>query len=582
MSVAPAISPQAAEAPAPAGRPGFRLPGSLTVVLILAAHLPLLFLQAWCWWGDPLLGFAPLVLVGGILLGHRRSRGLGELGPGAHAWPVIGSMAGTALGVFLLAPEPVTIAAWLSVLAVAYAWGGTRLVRALLPSWALLGLLVPSVALVQGLSGTFQVAVSHAAGAVLDVRGVIHRVTPDAVELVGKRLPLTSACGGAVPCLPILAIVFFAACWWGRPAVHLALLLTVTGLWMFAGASAYVVVVALAHERQGWDLAEGWRRFATVGGLLLVGLGLVLSTDRLLLVFAASLSDAWQGTKHIFQRWMRRRAAARAYWENLGADEASQMFAHLTPEVPAATAAPGPTRLSRASQTLLENWLLGLGYLLIAAGGLAWSWPLIEAAGTGRDMMTAKLRDLPDDTPPEQIAGLARLSSDEERRRPDDPRGQYSRTWAYQGPVMRASVAIDFTLRGWRAFGDDMPAGEWVAKARTAVTEDGRRTVFATFLEDPSDRHGVAYAEVIDRRGDVLGEPVSPFRDVAAFLSRVLIWHPEARRRLVGSYEPTARLRVLLEAPRPLRTTEVDRAREALDDFRGRIARRLGEEGETR
>ena len=179
--------------------------------LMVAAHVPLLILQGQRLWDNPNYQFFPLVLAGAAYLAWRDTRWLGRLDPGRRGPSLVllgVSWLLLALAGLVIAPWIGAVVALLAVLAVAYACGGWRLVRGLLPAWALLWVIVP-LPFEDTLTLSLQAVASRWSSAVLDVMGVLHLPSGLVIEVPGKRLLLEEACSGIHSLFTVVAGTLF-------------------------------------------------------------------------------------------------------------------------------------------------------------------------------------------------------------------------------------------------------------------------------------------------------------------------------------------------------------------------------------
>ncbi len=261
------------------------------VAAALAAHLPLLILHAQQIWMRPHYQFFPLVLLGAAVLAFLRLRDLGPLtpAPAPRAWPLLGA------AWILLAAAELLYSSWLgttaalaALAALLYALGGARLFRAALPAWLLLWLAVPPpFELDRQLILWLQSLTARWASAALDVVGVYHVMAGNVVEVGGRRLLVEEACSGVNSLFSTLACTLFYVFFVRRPPVRAVLLLAAAVGWVLAANVVRVAAIAFLAARWGIDLSEGWRHETLGAGLFVAVLGLVWSTDRLLLFLTA-------------------------------------------------------------------------------------------------------------------------------------------------------------------------------------------------------------------------------------------------------------------------------------------------------
>jgi hypothetical protein len=142
------------------------------VAAVAAAFLPALVVQYAEMWPDPDYNFFPLLWLGVGALAWRDTRALGRLEPGRRglSWFLLG------VCWLLLLASAVFVSPWLgcvvaqaTLFVAAYTWGGGRLVRAALPAWVLLGLLIPRYGLDEFVRLSLQQLASRWSSAALDL-----------------------------------------------------------------------------------------------------------------------------------------------------------------------------------------------------------------------------------------------------------------------------------------------------------------------------------------------------------------------------------------------------------------------------
>ena len=247
-------------------------------------------------WMRPHYQFIPFLAAGAAVLAFPRLRKLGPLTPGrpARAAALLGAAwAALAVAELLYSSWLGAVAALAALGAALYAVGGGRLFRALLPAWLLLWLAVPPPfeldrQLVLGL----QSLTARWASAVLDSLGLYHVMAGNVVEVGGRRLFVEEACSGVNSLFSVLACTLFFVLLTRRPPVRAALLLAAAAVWVLAANTVRVAGIAYFLARCGVDLTEGWRHEALGFGLFVAVLGLVWSTDRLLLFLTAPSAPA--------------------------------------------------------------------------------------------------------------------------------------------------------------------------------------------------------------------------------------------------------------------------------------------------
>ena len=151
--------------------------------------------------------------------------------------------------------------------AIAYALGGTRLVRAILPAWAFLGLVItPPLTPNYRLVAALQWGVTRFSCRILDLIGVYHLRDGNVIRLAHRTLLVEEACSGIHSLYAVLAGTIFFAAWARRSFLRGVVLVVSAVLWVAAGNALRIVAVAAlardaASTRQpgGPTRPSGWR-----------------------------------------------------------------------------------------------------------------------------------------------------------------------------------------------------------------------------------------------------------------------------------------------------------------------------------
>jgi exosortase len=488
--------------PAAAAAPPWRW-WAVAAILALAL-LPLLVRFAAQLWLRPHYQFGPVVLLGSAVLAWLRVRRLGPLTPGSAGW------AGLFLGVAaaLLAAADLLDSSWLGAVAALallpaalHAAGGGRLLRAALPAWVLLWLVVPPpFELDRQLILWLQSLVAGWASGVLDLLGVYHVMAGNVVETGGRRLMVEEACSGVNSLFSVLAYTLFFVFLFRRPRVHAGLLLAAAVAWVLVANVARVVGVAYFTTRWGFDLTQEARHQAFGALLFVLALGFLWSTDRLILFFAAP----------------------------------------AVPPKPAAVAAEA-TRLP--DRSVLTAWpviavfsLLALAPLALVAAGTA-ERPRPGAAAAPEDGVAA-------DSLPARFGAWRRKDDKDkgfttETRNAGSAFGEFSKVWTYQAGGDVAVFSLDYPFPSWHDLTRCYTGQGWTMEDQAVHQAEGGEATdgyVVVRLSKPAYRSGYLVFCQFDRDG----APLEPRRG-AAYLS--LFRHETVLRkwwgRLTGAPDPT-------------------------------------------
>src|SRR5271157_1241411 len=247
--------------------------------LVGLAHLPWLAVQGRILWSYPHYQFVPFVPLGAAALAVRDSRRLGPLTPGDRRWSVgllAASLLLMALAAVLWSPLCGTLAALTTLLALAQSWGGARLVRAMLPAWVFLW-----------------VAVRPPLGLELDLLGVFHVAAGHVIELADRRLLVEEACSGIYSLFVALTATLFYVLWVRRGWLTSLLLFAAAAAWVMVDNVFRIVTTTVLWSRWGVDINSGWKHELFGLVILMLTVGLILSTDSLVQGVLGAVRRVW-------------------------------------------------------------------------------------------------------------------------------------------------------------------------------------------------------------------------------------------------------------------------------------------------
>jgi exosortase len=509
----------------------------LVLLLLGAAHLPLLLAQVTQLWIRPHYQFFPLVVLGSIVLAAIRGKGLGQLDPGLPRWSyllVVSAALILAVGALLESSLLGAFALLLSLAALLYGVGGRRLLLALLPAWALLWLAVPlPLELDRKLILTLQALTTQWSSHLLDLLGVYHVMAGNVVEVSGRRLLVEEACSGVNSFFVVLACTLFYAFWLRRSAVHTVLLLAAALGWVLAANMVRVTGVTYVTLRWNFDLTVGWRHEAC--GFLLFGLALLLvwSTDGLLLFLLGP-----------------------------GVTPGREPVA-VPPRVEPATRLPAFRR----------TWLASPAVAVVYAFLVAAQWPsfgLSGAAAAPAGPSSGPVLDtLSAETLPARWERWERLGFTTETRNPGSNFGETSKVWAFHLGQNVAAFSLDYPFPSWHDLTRCYTSQGWLIDDQQvlapAAGDDLSPALVEVKMTKPAYRAGYLLFAQLNRRGAEL-EP----RRGGAYLAlhrhgtTLQRWRQRVLGQPVASEEaeaPVYQVQFFVETYTPLSEAEQDQAR---------------------
>ncbi len=450
---------------------------------------------------------------------------------------------------------------WLGVVAalgttgaLIFAIGGGALLRPLLPAWGLLLLAIPlPLGLDVQLVAMLQTAVSSVSSSVLDLLGVFHLRQGNVIRLADRALLMEEACSGIHSLFAVLAGMVFLAIWCRRSrATGLALLATAV-TWVMLGNILRIVAVVLLAERWQVDVASGWSHEALGLAVFAVALGLTVSTDNLVSLFADLRTLPQEGWQQGLIEEPRARMAAPAPPAPTHND-------------PMSTA----TRLPDLRRTALAAWPLAaaFGVLLLAQpiliGKLMQDY-FVPGSVLASRLLALRAGDLPASWEGDfQQQGLQTVE-----RELVHGSGRYSQVWTYGWGRRSVTVSVDGPFQGWHELTSCYLGNGWTSLERSVQPGEGRSGSFAVArLERPPTLNGELLFSLFDDHGKVL-EPGRFGGQVGYISERLSFWRRHLSHR-------TYQVQVLVAGGPTLTPAERDRF---FQQVRTVLIQRLGPEG---
>jgi len=525
--------------------------GSLAVVGL--AHLALLALQARLTWGHPHYRFFPVLLVGAGAIAARAVSRLGRLVPGSNRpvrW-MLGSAWALLVGACLIGSAWLgTVAAMLATLGVAFALGGGRLLRSLLPAWGLLWLAIPPpIGLDYELVTLLQTAATGWSSRVLDVLGVFHLREGNVIRLADRRLLIEEACSGIHSLFAVLAATLFLAIWGRRSPLRGLALVTTAVAWVFLGNVLRIVVVVDLAAHWQLDLSTGWPHEALGLAVFALALGLTASSDCLfsLLPCVVSLRRAWV--------------------------EQSLIGRFSVPPAPRPAPPPlAPTQVPDLCWSRLASWPLAAAYGAVILAQPLLIRSLLEDYFLPGPVVASRLLDLRATDLPATSGSLRQQGFETLQRQLGSDDGRFSERWCYRWGERTVNVSMDGPFQGWHELTRCYLSNGWTSRGRSVQAEGAHKggAVAVVRLERPPDRQGELLFSLFDERGHVL-EPDN-FGGRRGFLSEVVdFWRRKSRRR-------TYQLQLLAEGACPLTPAERSEALSFFHRVRSQLVERIADD----
>jgi len=556
--------------------------------LVGLAHLPCLAVQGRILWSYPHYQFVPFVPLGAAALAVRDSRRLGPLNPGDRRWSgglLAASLLLLALAAVLWSPWCGTLAALTTLLALAQGWGGARLVRAMLPAWVFLWVVVrPPLGLDLDLIFALQSVATRWSSRVLDLLGVFHVAAGHVIELADRRLLVEEACSGIYSLFVTLTATMFYVLWVRRGWLSSLLLFAAAAAWVMAGNVFRIVATTVLWSRWGGDMNSGWQHELFGLLVLVVIVGLILGTDHLLQTVLGAVRRVWSERLAWWfrQSWGTLRSRFARGDARSGDGRTAPGLGGGGPSTRAArgeAADPGePTCWPATRRVWLASWPVLAVFGLIDAGQLAVAprgAPLYTAPALARSLASLKADDLPERVGPYQRAGFA-----VELTGSPGIRGEYSRQWTYRSPP-RATVFVSacYPFLGWHEVTDCYRGQGWILQGRTveAGGEDQAGPRVAATMVKPLECYGLLVFAFDNEQGEPLSPPSycgwrAGLRERLSFgYMRLLGGQPSGRSR--GGTVPGYQIQVFWDSEDPLTPADERHVREMFEQARAAFRR---------
>ena len=418
--------------------PSRGFPGApfLLAIGLAVAHIPVMFAYGQQLWLRQHYQFFPFLLVACLFLVYQRTKNLGTVQPGN---PILLFLL-LVLNIPLLTASAYSGSPWLGMFSVlwagvvvCYGFGGWRLLRILVgPGLLLLLIFYPPFGWDLTLIRKLQSLVSYWGGQTLDVIGVPHLMTGNVVKIHHHRLLVEEACSGVHSFFSTVAFTLFYCLWRKRFWLHSLLLLAASVGWVIVVNVCRIALIAYFQAEWNYNLLEGWKHEAFGICMFIVCLGLVLSTDNLLLFCG--------------HNW-------RLVWNLFRNREAPENLHEVNPNPQKTVFAPGGIR----------GWVVCLMLIPFLVIGLnpGWSGQIWKKTAVSALPITNKAL-------PEQVDEWKCVRSMQKTSRTErGVYGDHSHNWYFQRNGIRAEVSLDYGFSGWHELTDCYLAQGWSVKKRT-------------------------------------------------------------------------------------------------------------------
>lgn len=463
----------------------------LVAVVLVLAHLPVLWTYTGSLLDLPHYDFIVLLPLGAAVLAIERLRGAGTLQPGHwYAFlPLIAfSMAVMSASVVLNSPWLGAISALFALLSVIYGLGGWKFTRRMLPVWAFLwlGVRLP-LNLDVDLTTFLQAKAATWASSLLTKMGVLHVLEGNVVEVPGKRYMVEEACSGIQSLFAVTVCTLFFVLWTRRPWPRSIVLLVCAWGWVLVDNVMRVVGVTVLNSRFGLPVDEGFGHTVFAMCLFAITLALIISTDRLLL-FAVPPG--------MFKR-----------------DEVDFELDTLERPLPNY----GATRLPQFHRTWVASRAVFGCYALLAIVQWLPVWLV-----TPPEPIPQAMARLDEDALPAQLGQWKRVNYEVVERERGTQWGETSQIWQYRNDTHHMVVSVDYPFRGWHELTTCYESDGWLLQDREVVSyhlgviDNPERCVKVELLKPQAS----TFAHLLFSNFNSRREPIPVPRDLG-FLSEI-------------------------------------------------------------
>jgi exosortase len=533
---------------------------------------------------------------------------------------------------------------WLAGVSAVFVAGGLMLhfagkasLRSLIPVWLLLWLVIPlplgqDYRLIQDL----QLVTAQLTSMVLDVFNVAHLLDGVVLVFPGKRLFVEQACSGIQSLFALLACTAVYVVWARRPLVPALLLLSSAVFWAVVANMVRVATVAFAFSANGMDLSAGWLHGLLGLVVFALALGLIASTDALLMFLIGPLhTPPWLA--RVFGRVVARSQLSsreRSYVSDDGGylsrdrdyvrsdhgyyvndDDRHDYYVkddrrrdyyvcddlpYVAEDEPARRGKRrrerGETREgeghggdgSSASETrrasLLNSSSVLRSYwtaLLVGIAGILGVLALMltaSEAGDVRFVLEAAER-IHRDALPERIAAWKRGEYDTVERGVGSPFGQYSQSWDYEASSFAVAVSLDYPFYDWHDLGVCYRGQGWKIINRRQMRGRLKDDPYVSMeMVEPAGTYGYVAFDEFDSRGRPVVEPYSVlWSRIWRRIKLNPLWAFFLGRETVELQQVTFQFQVFAAKPEPWSKRELSDIQKRFVELRDVVRRSVSE-----
>ena len=479
---------------------------------LLGAVLPLLLLHFGnLWTNRPHYEFFPILIAGVLFLAWSRTPPLRFAEQ--NGWSRLSTWLLLFAGLFVLALATLLYSPWLGAIAailtiggLAIVWTGVEGIRQLHAVWLLLWMVVPPpFRLDDTLIYTLQGWTARGGSWLSELASVPHLLMGNVIRLPGRELFVAEACSGVNSQLVLISAAAFITVMLHRSLVHAAVLMCAAVVWSVVANILRVTLVVVVAHHLDVDLSTGL--FHDVLGIttVLLGLGLMLSTDQLMTAVLGPIYSAEQDNAYasdlLSQCW--NRFVASHQWEHIPLSDVEQDFPD---DAEQANADVEPLVRPQKLETVC-GFLLAGGFVSVAAVAIVCSFmtaPAIRLQTSDLARVTSQ------DWLPKKYQEWQFVKYHTQERESSSDEGQYSQIWDYASELGNCQVSVDYPFVGWHELSRCYRAHGWTVSERTVRYERDPQGKRWPLVEVEMQKPTGAEARLLFTLVDLSGQPVTP------------------------------------------------------------------------
>lgn len=431
----------------------------------------------------------------------------------------------TSIGCLLLLSAVVVNSPWLGTAAAIISsgglmiyYGGWTALRELWTVWLLLWMAVPLPGtLHDDLIRLLQAVTAYSASAFLELVGLAHVLQGFVFVLPDRELFVAEACSGIHSQFVLIAAAALLLVICHRHLMHGILLLTAAAILSAIINTGRVITVVTAAAWLDVDLSSGWPHQLIGYVAVLLGFGLLISTDRLLLGLLAPVMAENRLLQVRATDWLAR------CWNFLFAPPET---AHPAETEGPDEVTPEPAQQSESTAQRLPQLMNGLTFCFLAAGLLQLG-TLVTGAAADERSGNLELA-VAENWLPKTLGDWQCVSYESQERDRNSDNGQFGNSWRYRAGLVDAAVSVDYPFLGWHELTDCYRSLGWKESTRrvsTAPDATGRPAEFVEVqLTKPTGERALLMFSLFDGLRQPVAPLTSPWKAIGLKLEKSPVW----------------------------------------------------------